>query len=160
MELLQSKELPQISVSEICKMAEINRTTFYANYTDVYGLADTIRETLENNLQEMYAEEIKDQINSNDYLRIFRHIYENQIFYKTYFRLGYDNNYQIWKYDHHQAKQYFKNRFVRYHGEFFRAGITRIIKMWLEDGCRETPEEMEEIIKSEYQGRIVQTVLP
>ncbi|MBE5880666.1 MAG: TetR/AcrR family transcriptional regulator, partial [Lachnospiraceae bacterium] len=28
-----------------------------------------------------------------------------------------------------------------------------IIKMWLGDGCKETPEEMAEILESEYRGR-------
>ena len=37
--------------------------------------------------------------------------------------------------------------------EFFKSGLTKIIKMWLENGCQETPEEMFEIIKSEYRGR-------
>ena len=37
--------------------------------------------------------------------------------------------------------------------EFFKSGITRIIKLWLQTGCRESPEDMYEIIKSEYQGR-------
>mgnify|MGYP002508929830 CR=1 FL=1 len=39
-ELLQTKELNQISVSDICKRAGLNRSTFYANYVDIYGLAD------------------------------------------------------------------------------------------------------------------------
>ena len=46
-ELLQTKELNQISVSDICKRAGLNRSTFYANYVDIYGLADAIREKLE-----------------------------------------------------------------------------------------------------------------
>ena len=37
--------------------------------------------------------------------------------------------------------------------EFFKSGLTKIIKMWLQNGCRETPEEMFEIVKSEYRGR-------
>ena len=50
--------------------------------------------------------------------------------------------------------------------EFFKSGLTSIIKLWLEGGCQETPEElwleggcqetpeeMFEIVKSEYQGR-------
>lgn len=37
--------------------------------------------------------------------------------------------------------------------EFFRSGLTKIIKMWLENECQESPEDMFEIIKSEYQGR-------
>lgn len=38
--LLQTNELNEISVSDICKLAGLNRTTFYANYTDwliLYG---------------------------------------------------------------------------------------------------------------------------
>ena len=37
--------------------------------------------------------------------------------------------------------------------EFFRSGFNAIVKLWLSNGCQETPEEMEEIIKSEYSGR-------
>ena len=37
--------------------------------------------------------------------------------------------------------------------EFFKAGITQIIKLWLKNGCKESPEVMFEIIKSEYHGR-------
>lgn len=44
--LIQNKELNEISVSEICKLAGLNRTTFYANYPDIYGLADSIRDKL------------------------------------------------------------------------------------------------------------------
>lgn len=72
---------------------------------------------------------------------------------KTYFKLGYDNNYRIVKYDTALAKEHFGNRFIEYHMEFFRAGITKIIKMWLFNGCKETPEEMMEILNTEYRGR-------
>ncbi len=51
------------------------------------------------------------------------------------------------------AKRHFQNRFIRYHMEFFKSGLTSIIKLWLEGGCQETPEEMFEIVKSEYRGR-------
>lgn len=153
LDLLQTQEMADISVSTICKRAGLNRTTFYANYTDLYGLADSIRDKLENNLSELYQEEITQGFNSNDYLKLFRHIKENQIFYKTYFKLGYDNNYQIFTYDTNLARQYFQNRFIEYHMEFFKSGITTIIKLWLKNGCKESPEEMEQIIKSEYQGR-------
>ena len=46
-----------------------------------------------------------------------------------------------------------KIEFIEYHMEFFRAGITQIIKLWLKNGCKESPEDMVEIIKSEYRGR-------
>ena len=39
-QLLQTKELKDISVAEICKMTGLNRSTFYANFIDIYDLAD------------------------------------------------------------------------------------------------------------------------
>ena len=152
-ELLQTKELDEITVSDICKRAGLNRTTFYANYTDIYGLADAIRNKLENEVTDLYEDEITQRFNSNDYLKLFRHIKDNQIFYQTYFKLGYDNEYKVIAYDVNLAREHFHNQFVEYHMEFFKAGITQIIKLWLKNGCRESPEDMVEILKSEYRGR-------
>ena len=152
-QLLQGKELDEISVSDLCKRTGLNRTTFYANYTDIYGLADAIRDKLEIAVSALYNDEISQGYNSNDYLKLFRHIKENQIVYQTYFKLGYDNNYKIIRYDTALAREHFQNQFIEYHMEFFRAGITQIIKLWLKNGCRESPEDMVEIIKSEYRGR-------
>ena len=70
-ELLQTREVSEISISDICKRARLNRTTFYSNYTDIYGLADTIRNNLENNLAELYRDEITRGFNSNNYLKLF-----------------------------------------------------------------------------------------
>lgn len=153
LEQLQTKELEEVRVSELCKLAGVNRTTFYANYTDVYALADFIRDRLESGLADLYQEEIRAGINTNNYLKLFRHIRENQIFYRTYFKLGYDDNYKILAYDTELAKRHFQNRFIEYHMAFFKSGLTRIIKLWLQNDCRETPEEMFEIIQSEYRGR-------
>lgn len=154
-ELLQTKELSKISVSDICKCAKLNRTTFYSNYADIYGLADTIRDKLEVAVFDLYRDEIIQGFNNNNYLKLFRHIKENQIFYQTYFKLGYDNKYKIIVYDTDLARTHFQNKFIEYHMEFFKAGITQIIKLWLKNGCKEDPEDIFEIIKSEYQGREV-----
>lgn len=152
-ELLQTKDLDKISVSDICKRAGLNRTTFYANYTDIYGLADAIRDKLENETFESHKYKVAQGFNNDDYLNLFRHIKDNQIFYQTYFKLGYDNEYKIFAYDVDLARQHFQNKFIEYHMEFFKAGITKIIKLWLQNGCKESPEDMFEIIRSEYQGR-------
>ncbi len=102
---------------------------------------------------QLYQEEITQSFNSNDYLKLFRHIRDHQMLYRTYFKLGYDDNYHIIAFDKELAEEHFQNRFIKYHMEFFRAGITHIIKLWLKNGCQESPEDMFEIIKSEYQGR-------
>ena len=154
LDLLQSKTLNQITVSEVCKQAGLNRSTFYANYLDIYDLADSLRDKVEEGVKELYRQEVLEKYNSNDYLKLFKHIKDNQTLYKTYFQLGYDDNYQIFTYDTYLAQDHFQNRFIKYHMEFFRSGITKIIKMWLENDCQESPEEMFEILQSEYQGRI------
>ena len=152
-ELLQTKELSAITVSEIVKKTKLNRSTFYANYADLYALADTIREKLEMDVAQLYKDDRDNKVNSNDYLRLFYHIQSNPLFYKTYFKLGYDGQYKIHLYDTQQAETYFGNKHIAYHMEFFKACLNAIVKKWLEGGCRETPEEMNEIIHSEYQGR-------
>lgn len=151
--LLQTKELHQITVSDICKACELNRSTFYSNYADIYELADRVRDHLEEEVKRLYELETTKGFNSNDYLKLFRHIQNNQLFYSTYFKLGYDNQYQIKLYDIHQAKHHFDNKNIEYHIEFFKSGFNAIIKMWLAGGCKETPEEIDEIIRSEYRGR-------
>ena len=84
-ELLQTQELNELTVSDICKKAGINRSTFYANYVDIYELADKVKQRLEEDVDCLYREEIEQGFNSNDYLKLFRHIKDNQLFYKTYF---------------------------------------------------------------------------
>ncbi len=103
---------------------------------------------------QLYEEEMEGGFNSNDYLKLFRHIQSNQLFYRTYFKLGYDSKHPIELYDTQQAREYFDNKHIHYHIEFFKNGLNAIVKLWLESGCKETPEEMEEIIKKEYQGRL------
>lgn len=44
--LLNEKEINKITVSEICKLADINRATFYRYYLDAYDLLDKIKEEL------------------------------------------------------------------------------------------------------------------
>lgn len=80
-------------------------------------------------------------------------IKENQLFYKTYFKLGFDNNFKIIKYDTNLSKEYFDDKFIDYHIEFFKNGLNAIIKLWLKNDCKESPEEINSIILSEYMHR-------
>lgn len=44
---------------------------------------------------------------------------------------------------------------LEYHIEFFKAGLNAILKKWLNNGCKETPEEIEEILKTEYRNKMI-----
>lgn len=152
-QLLQSKEINEISVTEICEKARLNRSTFYANYLDVYDLADKVAKDLEDNVFALYQEERQRKYNSNDFLKLFKHIKENQIFYQTYFKLNKDTTFIVTEYDTNLAKSIFKDKYIDYHMEFFRAGLNAIIKKWLKNGCQESPEEIDLILKEEYKNK-------
>lgn len=146
--MLLTKEINEITVTDLCKATSLNRSTFYSNYLDIYDLADKLRERLERDFDAQFIEE-----SHQSALTMFRHIYENQLFYKVYFKLGYDEKHQTYVYDKSRAEKDFEDKYIKYHIEFFRNGLNSIIKMWLKDGCKESPEEMEAILKSEYKGR-------
>ncbi len=151
-ELLQSHEIKDITVSDIITGAGLNRSTFYANYIDIYDLADKTKERLEADFSKLFAD--YDYFNERSgALKMFQHIKENQIFYKTYFKLCYDDKHLISIYDTRRAIKEHIDSNIKYHIEFFRNGLNAIIKMWLAGGCQESPEEMAQVLKVEYRGR-------
>ena len=151
-ELLQTEEIKDITVSDLIKASQLNRSTFYANYMDIFDLADKTRERLEREFSNLFAD--YDYFNERSgALKMFRHIKENQIFYKTYFKLCYDDRYLVSIYDTRRAEQEHIESNIKYHIEFFRNGLNAIIKLWLAGGCKETPEEMADVLKKEYSGR-------
>ena len=151
-ELLQTYEIKDITVSEIIKMTGLNRSTFYANYVDIFDLANKTREKLEKEFSNLFAD--YDYFNERTgALKMFRHIKENQIFYKTYFKLCYDEKFLISVYDAKRAEKEHIDSNVKYHIEFFRNGLNAIIKLWLAGGCQESPEEMAAVLKTENSGR-------
>jgi len=85
--LLKNKAFEEIKVSDICKMALINRSTFYAHFEDKYELFSSFIEDLKNS----FAEEIKkiegDLSSREYYLEIIRtflnHIEGKEDLYKA-----------------------------------------------------------------------------
>ena len=151
-ELLQGNTLNNITVSDIIKHTGLNRSTFYANYIDIYDLADKTRKKLENDFSNLFSD--YDYFNERTgALKMFKHIKENQIFYKTYFKLCYDDKHLISIYDTKRAEIEHIDTNINYHIEFFRNGLNAIIKLWLANGCKESPEEMAQVLKQEYRGR-------
>ena len=151
-ELLQTREIKDITVSDIIKITGLNRSTFYANYVDIFDLADQTREILTKEFSNLFAD--YDYFNERTgALKMFTHIKENQLFYKTYFKLCYDEKHLVSIYDTKRAEKERVDGNIKYHIEFFRNGLNAIIKLWLAGGCQESPEEMAEVLKSEYRGR-------
>ncbi len=151
-ELLQTHQLKEITVSDLIKATGLNRSTFYANYLDIFDLADKTRQKLEQDFSNLFTD--YDYFNERSgALKMFSHIKENQLFYQTYFKLCYSDRHLISTYDPKRAEQEHISGNLKYHIEFFRNGLNAIIKLWLAGGCQESPEEMAEVLKQEYRGR-------
>ena len=57
-DLLSEKDISKVTVSEICKIADINRATFYRYYLDVFDLLKK--------MEEDFVEEVKDAYTKDD----------------------------------------------------------------------------------------------
>lgn len=55
-QLIMEKELNQITVKELCARADINKSTFYLHYRDIYDLASALKSRLLNDAYEIIAE--------------------------------------------------------------------------------------------------------
>lgn len=152
LQLIQRKNITEISVSTICEKANLNRSTFYANYIDVYDLVEKVKEKMADDFAEIQLSQNSKQ-DSNGYLNLFKHIKENQIFFKTYFKLEDISITPATYYNIDLATKYYNNEYIDYHIAFFRAGLNAIIKKWLNNGCKESPEEMSDILLNEYKNK-------
>ena len=152
LQLIQKKNISEISVSTICEIAKLNRSTFYANYIDVYDLVEKVKNRMADEFAEFHISNNSGQ-NPNGYLNMFKYIRENQIFFKIYFKLEEISTSPMAQYHIELAEKYYNNEYIDYHIEFFRAGLNAIIKKWLDNNCKETPEEMVKIITTEYQNK-------
>lgn len=150
---LKKKDLSQIKVSDICKTAEINRSTFYARYADIYDLSDKIRENLEEDVKRLLGQEVIQSCDKSDFLQLFMHIRDNRDRYMCYFKLCYTerdfNFYDLCCPD----SEFIDIDNIAYHITFFKSGFNAIVKQWLDNNCKESPQEMCDILLREYRGR-------
>ena len=151
-QLIQKKNIEEISVSTICELSGLNRSTFYSNYIDIYDLAEKVKKQMEEEFAEIQLSNNAKQ-DYDGYLNMFRYIKENQIFFKTYFKLESITMSFPTEYHVELAEKYYDNKFIDYHIEFFRAGLNAVIKKWLNSDCKESPEEINDIITSEYKNK-------
>ena len=125
MALLKDKELADISVTELCEAADVDRSTFYAHYEDVSALGNACAEDIEKRLSEVSH-------SADDFAWIFEYIKDHPYVFSVYFKLGVSKTTGDYK------------------EIFFRNGAYSVAKMWFDGGCVESTEQMGEIVKREY----------
>ncbi|MBQ8637098.1 MAG: TetR/AcrR family transcriptional regulator [Clostridia bacterium] len=165
--LLEEKSFEYITVSEICKKAEVNRSTFYLHYENTVDLLnETARFLLddfityfnvdtknitkklgENPLAELnfisdeylhpYLSYIKD--NSNVFATVLSH--SDSFGFNDIYKRLYENIFNpiLERFDYPLADR-------KYVMMFYLNGITAIVTEWLKDGCKRTIGEVSQII--------------
>ena len=172
--LLEEKTFEYITVSEICKKANVNRSTFYLHYENTMDLLnETARFLLDDfatyfndepkNIAKKIAECPREELNfiSNEYLHPYLlYIKENKSTFSTVllhsvsfrfneiFQMLYDNvfNPVLERFNYPNADR-------KYAMMFYLNGITAVVTEWLKDGCEKTIGEVSQIIYGCIFGR-------
>ena len=95
-ELMEQKNIRQISIKEICEQADVSRSTFYTYYGSQYDLLDAIRkEIIEANQQMAAKEENHDELHTRMLLeRHFQYILDHIRMFMA-FSTGSSEDYEI-----------------------------------------------------------------
>lgn len=146
LELLRKYSIEKVTVAEICRIAEINRATFYRYYDNQYDLLS--------NLENEMFEEIKSSLfeckNDIDMLteQIFTKFVEKKevwtLLLSDHADLGFQNKIYSF-FDEYFAKNVTsKESELRY--RFLLYGYSGIFDYWVQNGMQETPQEMAEYV--------------
>ena len=153
MKLMENRELEDVTVTDICKEARVNRTTFYAHYQDIYDLMARVERLIRQELLEDFRARGVGMQNvfHHDYLLLFlRHIRRHGNFYRICLRHrikfpleeGFGQLWETVVKPHCRQRGVTDEGTMLYYFTFYQAGFTSLLRKWVEDGCRETPEEL------------------
>lgn len=156
--LLQKKQISSITIKEICDLADINRSTFYAHYSNQYDLLNSIEEEfikdLVGTLNEYNCSKDEDALLMTE--KLFEYIAKKSDICQTLLSENSDIHFQ--KKGMMITQQYiFNNWFTdsqldqdkyEYINLFLVSGSIHVIKNWLENKQNKTPKEMAQIINN------------
>ncbi|MGN1271749.1 MAG: TetR/AcrR family transcriptional regulator [Lactobacillus sp.] len=146
-DLLKTKKLDKITVKEVCDRADINRSTFYRNYLDIYDLFEKIE-------QELTQEVFQSGDLFSDRYQLLEVIYQHQDFYREFFQAGLESQYvkQVMEKIEGDMIAILKEK-GKYDPDTFQIeyqynyyGVVGVIKNWLKEGCTRKPQELGNIL--------------
>lgn len=160
LELLKQKPINKITVKELCENADINRATFYSHYKDLFDLLSKIEHETNSYLNELIDNL---HIDDNNHLLLIKFIAENCEFYLAYFNnnlsgsameetlsLSQKKFIRQWTNDNSSLDTYK----AEYLFEFINSSFLCIVKKWLQNGMKESPEEISTLINTLITGAV------
>ena len=156
--LILNHKYEDINISQICEQANINRSTFYCHYDDINDLVIKIESKFANSMASIFNFGLR--YDHQAFVDMFTFIKENKYFYKAFLSIPYrtlaETNTKIDVLRNIGEKTNIdktNNIGVFYRASFFGAGIKEMCRLWLENDCKETPEQMASLLIEEYKNR-------
>lgn len=155
--LLKEKPIQNITVKELCEMAEINRATFYTHYANPYDLMKQIEDELFEELSDKVM--LKFGTKESEFNEIMKLAFDivaenrelcrilfsengNNRFLNRVMRMARDTSFARWKKDYPGASKYQ----LEYLFSFVVNGAVAVIEQWLQFGMKETPVDLADIV--------------
>ncbi|MFD1021056.1 TetR/AcrR family transcriptional regulator [Thalassobacillus hwangdonensis] len=156
--LLANKTISDITVKEVCELADINRSTFYTHYSDHYDLLSKIEEEITEDMNKYlhsYSYEIEEEsIQMTE--KILEYVVDNKVMFQTFLKQDAAPTFEQrmmdltrgfmmnnWMKDHYlQADE------SRYLSSFAISGAIQVIKDWLENDLDQSPKQMAVLINN------------
>lgn len=155
-ELMREHPISRVSVKMLCETADINRSTFYAHYTDIYDLLRQIQQKVILELTEYVSQgtflepsNLTVQVMS----QILTYAKENSELFKVLLSengdFTFQNNIMLLAQqkiinEHHTMKNLDK-RTSEYLQLFVITGALNVLEKWLKDGMQESTQNMAEL---------------
>lgn len=156
--LILNNKYEDITISQICKQAEINRSTFYAHYDDINDLIIKIESKFAQGTANIFN--YGERQTHEAMVEMFTFIKENKYFYKAFLNIPYitlaerNTKIEILKNIGQKLNIDKSNTIgIFYRASFFGAGIKEMCRLWLERDCKESPEQMAKLLLDEYKNR-------
>lgn len=154
--LILNHNYEDITISQICEAAEINRSTFYAHYDDINDLIIKIEASFATSIAGIFNYGLRQSHEA--FIEMFTFVEKNKYFYKAFLNIPYislaekntKSKVMTSLKDHLNNKDDIE---LFYRASFFGAGIKEICRLWLDRDCKETPEQMAKMIFNEYTNR-------
>ena len=147
-----------ITITQVCKQANINRSTFYCHYDDINDLIIKIESKFAKSMANIFN--YGERQNHQAFIEMFTFIKENKYFYNAFLNIPYitlaetNTKIEVLKNIGDHTNMDKTNKFgIFYRASFFGAGIKEMCRLWLKFDCRETPEEMASLLLEEYKNR-------
>lgn len=156
--LLLNHRYEDITISQICNQADINRSTFYCHYSDINDLIIKIENKFAKSTANIFN--FGERQTHEAFVEMFTFVKENKYFYKAFLNIPYatlaESNTKIEVLKNIGEKSDIdktKTLSIFYRASFFGAGIKEMCRIWLERNCLESPEEMATMLLDEYKNR-------